>query len=345
MEQLTVVGTEDDSIVVASESGERYALLVDDVLRAQLRRARREQDTDRRTPRPNPRDVQAHIRAGMSTEEVAALLGARVEDVARYETPVLAEREHTVGQALAVPVLLGGDFAADVQPTFGTAVRAKLAEAGATGERWTSWKESTGWIVKLEFTAGDVDRDARWAFDPRRSSLAPLNADATQLSRQGSLPDGLIPRLRALEVPVKDDSRFDSGAFGPRHLASPEGDTVTASPAPPATAAVQDAAIKRAPEESTASTETADLLEALRRRRGQREPLPGMDLVDDAQAHAPVALFDALEPGYDEIPAEPQPQQLPQTERATGTSEAGRRKGRSSMPSWDEIVFGARTED
>jgi hypothetical protein len=29
----------------------------------------------------------------------------------------------------------------------------------------------------------------------------------------------------------------------------------------------------------------------------------------------------------------------------TVISEASRRKGRTSMPSWDEIVFGARTED
>ena len=104
-------------------------------------------------------------------------------------------------------------------------MRAKLAEAGATGERWTSWKEATGWIVKLEFTANDVDHDARWGFEPRRSTLSPLNPDAIQLSRQGSLPEGLIPRLRALDqTPVKDDSRFDSGAFGPRRLPDPEAD-------------------------------------------------------------------------------------------------------------------------
>ena len=37
----------------------------------------------------------------------------------------------------------------------------------------------------------------------------------------------------------------------------------------------------------------------------------------------------------------------PQTEveRAAVAEAAGRRKGRTSMPSWDEIVFGARTED
>lgn len=342
MEQLKVIGTEDDVLVLATDSGERFSLSVDDVLRIELRKARRERDGDTAASRPSPREIQAHIRAGLSAEEVAALLGARVEDVARFEGPVLAEREHVVGQALAVPVLLGGDLEGDAHPTFGSAVRGKLAEAGATGERWTSWKEATGWIVKLEFTAGEVAHDARWGFEPRRSTLSPLNSDAIQLSRQGSLPDGLIPRLRALEtVPPKDDTRFDSGAFGPRRL--PDADLDSPELPTPATVAVQEAAIKRATEPVVTSAETADLLEALRRRRGQREPLPGIDEIPPSRSHSPVALFDALEPGYDETPPdEPAPGY---DEPASAVAEAGRRKGRTSMPSWDEIVFGARTEE
>jgi hypothetical protein len=241
MEQLKVIGTEDDKLVLATESGERFSLDVDDVLRVELRKARKERDTDAQTPRPSPREIQSHIRSGLSAREVAELLGARVEDVVRFEGPVLAEREHVVGQALAVPVLLGGDFEGDGQTTFGSAVRAKLAEAGAVGERWTSWKEPTGWIVKLEFTSNDIGHDARWGFDPRRSTLSPLNSDAIQLSRQGSLPEGLIPRLRALETaPAKDDSRFDSGAFGPRRL--PDADLESPDLPAPAAPAVQQAA-------------------------------------------------------------------------------------------------------
>ena len=140
MEQLKVIGTEDDVLVLVTESGDRFSLAVDDVLRVELRKARKERDGDAQVVRPSPRDIQMHIRAGMSAEEVAALLGARVEDIARFEGPVLAEREHVVSQALAVPVLLGNDFDGEAHPTFGTAVRAKLAEAGASGERWTSWK-------------------------------------------------------------------------------------------------------------------------------------------------------------------------------------------------------------
>ncbi|WP_243074850.1 septation protein SepH [Microbacterium sp. SS28] len=346
MEQLKVIGTEDDRLVLATETGERYALAIDDVLRAEARRARRERDGEERaTVRPSPRDIQAHIRAGLSAEEVAKLLGARVEDVARFEGPVLAEREHIVGQALAVQVLLGSDLDGDRHPTFGAAVRVKLAEAGAKGERWTSWKESTGWIVKLEFTASEIDHDARWGFEPRRSTLSPLNPDAIQLSRQGSLPEGLIPRLRALDqTPVKDDSRFDSGAFGPRRLPDPEADLESPDVPSPVAPAVQQAAIKRADEPTTTTPETADLLEALRRRRGQREPLPGADELAPVRGPSPVALFDALESGYDE-PAAPEPQPDYEPDRPVAAEASGRRKGRTSMPSWDEIVFGARGEE
>ena len=310
MEQLKVIGIEEGVLVVATETGERFALAVDETLRSQLRRVQR--DAEPRTPRPSPRDIQAHIRSGLSAQEVADLLGARLEDVQRYERPVLAE----------------------------------LADAGATGERWTSWREESGWIVKLEFTASEVAHDARWSFDPRRSTLSPQNADATQLSRQGSLPEGLIPRLRALDVsPVKDSSRFDSGAFGPRRL-EPDAEIVSRDIRPTVTAAVQEAAIKRAPDQSVTSAETADLLEALRRRRGLREPMPteqaATPATPSATAHGGAALFDALEPGYDESA---RAEEDDDTLDDTVISEASRRKGRTSMPSWDEIVFGARTED
>lgn len=344
MEQLKVIGTEEGVLVLATESGDRFTLPADDALRTHLRRLQR--DAEPRAARPNPREIQSHIRAGMSAEEVAELLGIRIDDVARFEGPVLAEREHIVGQALAVPVLMGGELDPDAQPTFGAAVRAKLAEAGASGERWTSWREESGWIVKLEFTAGEVDHDARWGFDPRRSTLSPQNADAVQLSRQGSLPEGLIPRLRALDNGgAKDTSRFDSGAFGPRRLPEPDADLESPDSRQASSVAVQEAAIKRAPDQPVTSAETADLLEALRRRRGQREPMPADEAAAPGPA-TPVALFDALEPGYDDIM--PEPESRPAADASADESvagDAGRRKGRTSMPSWDEIVFGARTED
>lgn len=348
MENVTIVGTEAGVLVLATESGERFALPIDDVLQREIRRATRQAEPAGHRLAASPRDIQAQIRAGLTAVEVSELLGISVDDVVRFEGPVLAEREHIIGQALAVPVLIGSEVEPDAQPTFGAAVRDKLAEIAATAERWASWKEESGWVVKLEFTANDVDHDARWSFDPRRSALSPLNADATQLSRQGSLPEGLIPRLRAVDQertasPYKDDSRFDSGAFGPRLLPHPDGGADDALPER-SNAAAQDAAINRAPEAQKTNPETADLLEALRRRRGQRETAPLIDDVDDHDRddQTPIALFD----GFDQPAEEPEaPQPAAPSASADSGDSGGRRRRRNAMPSWDEIVFGARTDE
>ncbi|WP_217184058.1 septation protein SepH [Streptomyces sp. AC495_CC817] len=346
MENVTIVGTEAGVLVLATESGERFALPIDDVLHREIRRATRQSEPVAQRLAASPRDIQAQIRAGLTAPEVAELLGITVDDVSRFEGPVLAEREHIIGQALAVPVLIGSEVEPDAQPTFGTAIRAKLAEVEASAERWASWKEDSGWIIKLEFTANDVDHDARWSFDPRRSALAPLNADATQLSRQGSLPEGLIPRLRAVEAerpasPYKDESRFDSGAFGPRLVPTPDADVEEPSLPERSTAAVQDASIRRAPESATTSPETADLLEALRRRRGQRESAPLIDDEHDRSDDGPISLFDAFEAPPAEADDEPEATPEPEPTHDGG----GRRRRRNAMPSWDEIVFGARTDE
>jgi len=347
MEQLTVIGSEDGSIVLANESGQRFTVAVDDVLRSEIRKAGAVARPARR-PSVSPREIQTHIRAGMSAEEVAELLGADLDDVRRFEGPVIAEREHIVNQALAVPVLIGSELDGDPNPTFGVAIRAKLADLHASGERWTSWKDESGWVIKLEFAANDVEHDARWSFEPRRSALAPLNSDATQLSRQGPLPEGLIPRLRALDTPAKDDSRFDTDAFGPRRLPDPEPETeapsgtVSSLRATSSTEA-RDGATRRAPDDHSTSPETADLLEALRRRRGQREAAPMSDLDESVARHpsrsgAPVALFDAMDENPPVITEAPTPEPDPEPEQP-------RRRGRAAMPSWDEIVFGARSDD
>lgn len=346
MENVTIVGTEAGLLILATESGERFALPIDDVLQREIRRATRQGEPAAQKLAASPRDIQAQIRAGLTAPEVAELLGISVDDVVRFEGPVLAEREHIIGQALSVPVLIGSEVVPDAQPTFGTAIRAKLAEVQASDERWASWKEESGWVVKLEFTASDVDHDARWSFDPRRSALAPLNADATQLSRQGSLPEGLIPRLRAVESdrpasPYKDDSRFDSGAFGPRLVPAPEADVEDPDLPERSAPAVQDAAIKRAPESTTTSPETADLLEALRRRRGQREAAPLIENEQDDEPN-PIALFDAFETDTGDTTEETQPSKEPEP---SNDGPGSRRRRRNAMPSWDEIVFGARTDE
>ena len=360
MQELKVIGVENGALLAASDDGARFRIEIDEVLQSRIRQAQPEPSTG---PKPSPREIQSLIRSGLSTEDVAQVTGASVEYIRRFEGPVIAEREHVVTSALAVPVHVGADAdPADDPVTFGSVIRERLAKLGANGERWASWKDDErGWMVKLEFTADTIDHDARWTFEPRTQSLHPLNSEATTLSQQGELRGGLIPRLRAVSPEADATSRFDSGAFTFEEPDHGEFDTAphleplpyarTTPPTPPTSSpAVTRAAIKRADEPKQSLGETADLLEALRRRRGEREaavtepehtqlPLPMPPIAEAPEAPE-------IQPAADEKPGAAARTLWGGASQAApaNTGRAGK-KGRASMPSWDEIVFGARTDD
>jgi len=340
MQDLRVIGVENGALLVVSDDGERYRIPIDEVLQSKLRQSQPEPGTGRKL---SPREIQAHIRAGMSAQDVSSITGVPLDYIQRFEGPVLAEREFVVETALGVRV----HTALETDPlaqgaTFGSAIRERLHGLGAINERWASWKEQGGgWVVKLSFTADQIDHDARWSFEPRKLALAPLNAEAITLSQQGEAPGGLVPRLRAVSGTSReaDSTRFDSGAFD-------VSDSAALSPAPDA--ANRFAAVDDAP--GYEPNQTADLLDALRRRRGEREaasfiedesnapseptPTSGIRIVD-------VPLVDYLPVAHDETPDDgratsPQPHVA---------APAKARKGRTAMPSWDDIVFGARPDD
>jgi len=345
MQDLRVIGVESGALLVASDEGTRYRIAIDEVLQSKLRRAIPDPGTGRKLA---PKEIQAHIRSGMSAEDVASITGASVDYIQKFEGPILAEREFVVNSALAVAVHTAAETGSAGGSTFGTVILGRLHELGAVDERWASWKEiGGGWVVKLSFTADQIERDARWSFDPKKATLAPLNNEAISLSQQGDLTGPLIPRLRAVDSDRSpDQSRFDSGAFADEELAGrstgPLLETVPYGRLSDASPQVADAAINRVPEPTAESSQTADLLEALRRRRGERESA-GYD--EETMAAHPstgsirvidVPLPDPIGARRDDLPGDTAPQP-----GATGKA----RKGRTAMPSWDEIVFGARSDE
>jgi len=345
MQELRVIGVESGALLLADEAGSQYRVAVDDVLQARMRQTTPDVGSGRKLA---PRDIQAQIRAGLSAEDVAALTGAAIDYVRRFEGPVIAEREYVVQSALAVPVKTLGEadpFAP--KPTFGDVIRGRLIELSALDERWASWKEQGGgWVLKLTFTADRVDHDARWTFDPKRSALAPLNSEAEALSRVGDLPAQLIPRLRAVTLddtaPHQPLARFDSDAF----------DLDAEELAPAALAPVETISQRREHTDEGFEyqpNQTADLLEALRRRRGQRERFdPEMEAeLTIVESTTVVSLIDIpLHTTGDESAAvETLPVPEPVIHAAQANQGKGGRKGRATIPSWDDIVFGARSDD
>jgi hypothetical protein len=351
MQDLRVIGTEDGALLVSDDEGTRYRLPVDDVLQLKLRQV---------TPTPSigerlaPKDIQAYIRSGMSAEDVATITGAPLDHIQRFEGPVLAEREFVVTSALAVPV----HTALETDPlaqgaTFGSAIRARLKDLGATGERWASWKDAaTGWIVKLSFASNQIDHDARWHFDPKRSALDPMNNEAITLSQQGETPGVLIPRLRAVahDDRPQDATRFDSGAFD-----------IAKAEVPDAATRAEDTGhntTKPLPDEAVNLNQTADLLDALRRRRGEREAAsyeddgiddmvpPTMRIVEvPVELPIPEPALPVSSVSASAVPSSSNNSSGPQPSARNTGGQPRVRKGRTAMPSWDEIVFGARPDD
>ena len=63
MQELKVIGVEEGALLVASDEGARFRVAVDDVLQSRLRQSSPDLGASRKL---SPREIQAHIRAGMS---------------------------------------------------------------------------------------------------------------------------------------------------------------------------------------------------------------------------------------------------------------------------------------
>lgn len=403
MDDLRLVRREDQSLIVATEGGEEFRLVVDETVLAELRHLSR---PARGPVRANPREVQALVRAGKTRAEIARLTGLEESDIERYEEPVLAERRYVLERAQAVAVRTSPSDEAEQQ--FGTVIAERLVGLGAAGPEWASWRDDeAGWMIALTFRAGDAEHRAVWSFDHRKGLLSPLTPDAESLSKQGGVGDRLIPKLRA----VDSTDRFDSGAFDPEKLTAGFDDGEEApvnlsgpvAPDHPSTGSIpvvdaeeyarrqhiEERAIKSPARELPDLGQTADLLDALRRRRGERDavdieadgydegaierdPDPSEDGRGEPTAKAPVPFPGAApvmpfgtrvddEPVSDEtleLPVPPGtaagqesadgdlPEDAEPREPLGPANDRGRRgKGRASIPSWDDILFGTRSED
>ncbi|MFZ6993865.1 septation protein SepH [Curtobacterium sp. RRHDQ66] len=338
MQDVRVIGVESGALLLATDGGSEFRLPVTSSLAGQVRQANPDGTPQKRV---SPKDVQARIRGGADAAEVAAALDVDVEYVRRFEGPVLAERAFILDAAHRVPVTPVDDATPD---TFGEAISARLESGDATGVAWSSWKHAeNGWQVQVRYTAAEVEHDAQWHFDPKTSTLTPDNGDAHRLSHTED--EGLAPRLRAVEFDQQDTdgTRFDSGAF---RVDEPDEDVTNPE--------VAERAPLRAPlprigaaqiEERAPGNETADLLEALRRRRGERESVSFADQQHD-ESRGSISVVDIPLQGFeDQSDTAPQSDQRPSSAPESEGRQERKKRNRRAMPSWDEIVFGTRPEE
>jgi hypothetical protein len=347
MQELRFVAVSEDgryAVLAVPGRSARFTLPIDERLRAvaQGHTSRLAQYEIEVESPLRPKEIQARIRAGETVEEIADAAGIAVERVRWFEGPVLAERAYMADQAQTASVRRHGDSSPG--PRLGEIVAERLNAVGADPEdaQWDAKKRGDGsWQVQLTFTSGGRLHVAEWVFDPRRRHAMPANDNAARMSLPGAEPPHpappppgeatvtrLAPRLSstvnhgaAAHAPGRGGSGPAlpgpglSAGHGPGGWARHErpGNGRPAIPEP----------VPSAPPEPVQAPLAADAA----RKDYSAVPAPA------ETAAAPTAVQPA--------PAAPAPPPEPVAEQAGRQSRKAARNRRSSVPSWDEIMFGS----
>ena len=189
MVELELLGANGDTIVMTDEDGERYSIVVDDALRAAVRRDRGAilppSGTVAEAPAPlRPRQLQAYMRAGATAAEVAISTGMDVEHVRRFEGPVLAERQWAVSQAQSCRIGWEKD-----SPLLGELVVDRLATRGVdpSSLEWDALREGRDpWLIMVTFVQSAEEKQARWSLDLTARAVHALDDEARWLTEAGA---------------------------------------------------------------------------------------------------------------------------------------------------------------
>lgn len=314
MAKLTFTGRSRDGrrLLLVDESGQEHSLVID----ARLRRALSgvpESNGQLEIPMESslrPRDIQARIRAGETPESVAHAAGTSVEKIMPFAAPVMAERAHVAERAQLASVRRRASESG--ARTLGEAVSAHLrahnVDPGSV--EWDAWRREDGrWtLTGLYDVAGRVGT-ATFSHDPRGNFVTVDDEDARWL--------------------VGDASPATPGEPAPDDLAVARQRRLSAvgehQP-------LGDDAIEMVTGEEHSATPEETTMELSETGLGTEQPVEAyLDEQGEDEARASEPADPRPEPGA-EAPAEPRPK-------------PARKRGRASVPSWDEIMFGGGKGD
>jgi hypothetical protein len=349
MRELAFAGlTDDGGLLLTSGDGQQYAVPVDERLVAAVRGDRpRLGQLSIALEGATPRDIQARVRHGQSPEQVAERTGLDVQHVQRYAGPPLAERAHVAGLARQTEVRR-----LDGSSTLSTLVTAALEASGVTESslEWDAWRCDDGrWTILLLWAGGDLGTDrASWTYDAAARTVTPEDDLAARLQGERPSPQAMDDEqvrrhLVGLHSVIDDASDVDLGVaprapwgeapgwgtdaevMGSRDALTTIVDRysgeimVDLPPGPPAEPA--DVPL----EDLFHSTPLISRTHAKPTRRNRRRSTSREPEVGDVG----------------EVSVETDSQTPP-----PATAKPARAKGRATVPSWDEILFGSkRPED
>ena len=360
MAHLTLAGLSDDGkrLLLVDDNGAEFTLDIDASLRATLRgeHARIGQLEIQMDSALRPRDIQTRIRGGETPESVAQAAQTTIEKIMVFAAPVLAERAHVAQRAQSSSLRRkAGDTGAR---TLGEAVSAHLHSFNVDPAvvEWDAWRREDGrWTLTGSFRTPQRKGRATFAFDTRGNFVTSEDEDARWLvgesvgrpaasapaqASRDELQQARARRLSAVppdELPLGEDAielvtgEVDGGV----DEASPAETTLDLSEAGLGTEQPVEAYLTDPSEEVAQRPSPSEVEEVAQRpspseveevaQRPSRNP-------DDPGEVDPAAAVEA-EPDPDPAADEP-PARRP----------ARKARGRASVPSWDEIMFGGPSD-
>ncbi len=320
MAQLTFTGRSGDGkrLLLVDASGQEHTLVIDARLRRALSGASAS-NGQLEIPMEStlrPRDIQARIRAGETPESVAHAAGTSVEKIMPFAAPVMAERAHMVQRAQLASVRRRASESG--ARTLGEAVGAHLRSHNVDPDiiEWDAWRREDGrWTLTGLFDVAGRTGAATFSHDPRGNFVTVDDEDARWLVGDAA---GDAAGVAADEPAAADDL----AAARRRRLVT----------APDEEPALGEDAIEMVADEESATETTMELGETS---LGSEQPLEAYldDPHDDTPTPDEATSRDAVDPP-DEAEAHSEPPAKP-----------ARKRGRASVPSWDEIMFGGGKSD
>jgi hypothetical protein len=349
MQHLTPVGLSKDgrSLVLVSNTGEEFVVPVDHRFRAALRgdHARFGQLEMKMESALRPRDIQARIRGGESAEEVAAAAQTTVDAIMGFAAPVLAERAHVAENARKSSIRRKSTEATTAAGTLDQASRTHLIAVGVRADdvEWDAWRRDDGrWSLVAQYAVAGSPCRAEFTYDQPGRYVVADNHEARLLTGEASLaPAGGSTSARRLSA-VPNESR---GVGADEEL--PLGDDAIELVRDRAAEPDIDPGHEGAADAVLADHGDADWI-AETTHGTTHEPArePAYETVDEPieeTADEPTAPDDREVAEREAVKPETMP--APESRPPGEPSAKPHKKGRSSVPSWDEIMFGGGKGD
>jgi hypothetical protein len=350
MQDLTPVGLSEDGtrLVLVSSAGEEFSVPVDTRLRATLRgdTARHGRLETKMDSALRPRDIQARIRAGESPEDVAEAAQTTVDAIMPFAAPVVAERQHVARNALKGSLRRRAGDSSSAPRTLGEAAELYFSEHSLHDEdvEWDAWRRPDGrWALVASYAVDGEPRTAEFTHDLPGRYVVADNDEARILTGEVRAPGAptattagatsrrLSPVPSQHELPLGDDAielvrdRAGDDAPEPADVADPTAETADADwVADASEPAPDDVPLIEEPVQEPLEEPVQEPLE---------EPEPVEEPVEEPVAEQISPEKTAEPPASEDAgPAAPE-------------KPASKRKGRSSVPSWDEIMFGGSAKE